>query len=263
MSAVTLLDQWKRDAAAPFEGWDFSYLDGRVTEAEPPWDYLALARTAVSHSHDILDVATGGGEILSSLGPFPGRVRATEGYVPNVAVARRRLAPLGIEVFQANTASGLPFDDSTFDLVINRHGGFRPEEMQRVLKPGGVFLSQQVGGDNLADLIADFGARPMWPDNTLARIAERFRSLGCTVARAQEWRGPVTFADVGAIVYFLTAVPWVVDGFDVGRHLAVLEALERRRAAGRPLQFTYSRFLIEARKAESPPGWREMTGAPS
>src|ERR1700722_2501713 len=120
MSSAALLDQWKRDAAAPFEGWDFSYLTGGVSEAEPPWDYLALARMAVSRSHDILDVATGGGEILSGLGPFPGRVRATEGYVPNVAVARRRLAPLGVEVFQANTASGMPFDDATFDLVINR-----------------------------------------------------------------------------------------------------------------------------------------------
>jgi SAM-dependent methyltransferase len=220
-----------------------------VTEAEPDWDYLALARARVSRAHDILDVATGGGEVLSTLGPFPGRVTATEGYVPNLAVARGRLEPLGVAVFQANTASGMPFEDASFDLVLNRHGGFRPEEMHRVLKPGGVFLSQQVGGDNLADLIEDFGARPMWPDNTLARVAERFSSLGCAVIRAEAWRGPVTFADVGAIAYFLKAVPWVVEGFDVTRHLGALEALERRRAAGRPLQFTYSRFLIEAQKA--------------
>jgi SAM-dependent methyltransferase len=250
MSQAALLEQWTRDAAAPFEGWDFGYLSGRVAEAEPPWDYLALARAALNRSHDVLDVATGGGEILSSLAPFPGRVRATEGYAPNVAVARRRLAPLAIEVFQANTASGMPFEDGSFDLVLNRHGGFRPEEMHRVLRPGGVFLSQQVGGDNLTDMIAEFGARPMWPDNTLTRIAERFRSLGCAIARAEEWRGAVTFADVGAIVYFLKAVPWVVPGFDLETHLAVLEALERRRAAGEPLRFTYTRFLIEARKGE-------------
>ena len=55
----TLLDQWRRDAAAPFEGWDFSYLDGRMIQAEPPWDYLALARAALAHAHDVLDVATG------------------------------------------------------------------------------------------------------------------------------------------------------------------------------------------------------------
>jgi SAM-dependent methyltransferase len=246
---MTLLEQWIREAAAPFEGWDFSYLSARVTEAEPPWDYLALAHAAVSQAHDVLDVATGGGEVLSALGPFAGRVTATEGYVPNLAIARRRLAPLGVAVFQANTASGMPFEDASFDLVINRHGGFRPEEMHRVLKPGGVFLSQQVGGDNLADLVAEFGARLVAPENTLANVAERFRRIGCAVTRAEEWRGPVAFADVGAIVYFLKAVPWVVQGFDVTTHLAALEALERRRATGRPLQFTFSRFLIEAEKA--------------
>jgi hypothetical protein len=112
-----------------------------------------------------------------------------------------------------------------------------------------VFLSQQVGGDNLADLVADFDARLISPDNTLANIAERFSRVGCTVTRGEAWRGPVTFTDVGAIVYFLKAVPWVVQGFDVTTHLAALEALERRRAASRPLQFTSSRFLIEVEKA--------------
>jgi hypothetical protein len=40
-----------------------------------------------------------------------------------------------------------------------------------------------------------------------------------------------------------------VQGFDVTTHLPALEALERRRAAGEPLRFTASRFLIEAVKA--------------
>jgi hypothetical protein len=28
---------------APFTGWNFSYLNGRMTGAEPPWSYLDLA----------------------------------------------------------------------------------------------------------------------------------------------------------------------------------------------------------------------------
>ena len=219
-----------------------------MTEAEPGWDYLALAKAAVGGSRDLLDIATGGGEVLSSLAPFPGRATAVEGYVPNLAVARRRLEPLGIRVHQANTASGIPFEDGRFDLVLNRHGGFRAAEMHRILKPGGVFLTQQVGGDNLVDLIAHFGAKPMWPNNTLSRVAEDLIALGCDLRRAEDWRGPVTFLDVGAVVYFLSAVPWVVDGFSVERHLGPLAALQAQLERGEPLQFTYTRFLIEAVK---------------
>lgn len=248
MTLDALLEQWARDAAAPFEGWDFSYLEGRFVEDEPPWRYRDLARAALARSRDAVDVATGGGEVLASLAPFAGRVSAVEGHEPNLPVARRRLEPLGVEVFRGNTRSGMPFADEAFDLVLNRHGGFRTAEMHRILKPGGTFLTQQVGGDNLADLAAAFGAGLAYPDNTLERRCEELAALGCEVRRAEAWRGPVTFGDVGALVYFLTAIPWVVQGFGVERHRGALADLHERSWTGRPLQFTYSRFLIEAVK---------------
>src|SRR5260221_591306 len=72
----------------------------------------------------------------------------------------------------------------------------------------------------------------------------RWRAMGRT------WRSPrggrVEFVDVGAIAYFLKAIPWVVEGFGVERDLAALEGLQARLQAGRPLKFTYTRFLIEA-----------------
>lgn len=249
MTADEHLDQWRKDAAAPFEGWDFSYLDGRLDEGEPPWSYRDLAREAVARAFDILDVATGGGEVLASLAPFPGRATAVEGFEPNLPVARRRLEPLGVPVFQANTGSGMPFGDGSFDLVLNRHGGFRTAEMHRVLKSGGVFLTQQVGGDNLADLIGHFDGEVAYPDNTLERICEEFRALGAEVRRAETWQGPVTFSDVGALVYFLKAIPWVVRGFEVEGSLEALRNLQAQVDRGRPLRFAYSRFLVEAVKA--------------
>jgi SAM-dependent methyltransferase len=245
---AALFHGWTRDAAAPFEGWDFSYLDGRLLESAPPWDYPALAKSALRASQDALDIATGGGERLAALAPFPGRVRAAEGYVPNLAVARARLEPLGVQVFEGNTRSGMPFAEASFDLVLNRHGGYRTAEVARILKSGGVFLTQQVGGHNLADLAALFGVELAYPDNTLAGRVDELEALGFAIRRAEAWRGPVAFADVGALVYFLKAVPWVVQGFDLHRHRRVLEALHEQAEAGRALSFTYERFLLEATK---------------
>jgi len=94
-----------------------------------------------------------------------------------------------------------------------------------------------------------FAASVRYPDNTLARVRAEFVALGCEIWRAEEWRGPVTFSDVGALVYFLKAVPWVVQGFDVQRDREALEALQARLDDGQPLQFTYTRFLIAVVKA--------------
>jgi SAM-dependent methyltransferase len=249
MLADALVRQWTRDAAAPLEGWDFSYLRGRLIETKPDWDYLALARTAVAQSREALDLATGGGEVLSSLAPFPGRATAVEGYAPNLPVARKRLSPLGIEVLHADPGAVLPFQNGAFDLVLNRHGAFAVREMDRVLRTDGVFLTQQVGADNLADLGRRFGAEPKWSTNTLGAVKKQLQALGFDVRQAEDWRGPVTFLDVGALVYFLKAIPWIVDDFGVESHLNSLAALQAQIESGRPLQFTETRFLIHAVKA--------------
>lgn len=248
MTSEDLLAQWHRDAAAPFEGWDFSYLDGRLVEGEPAWDYRALAKAAVAKSADVVDLATGGGERFAEFAPFPGRASAVEGYEPNLPVARRRLEPLGVSVFYGSRSKGLPLEDGTFDLVLNRHGGFRPVDVHRILKPGGTFLTQQVGGENLQDLADLFGAESVDPDNTLPLVADALAALGFEVRRREAWRGHVSFFDVGAIVYFLKAIPWVVTGFEVARYLPVLETLQAQLEADGPLKFTYNRFLIEAVK---------------
>jgi hypothetical protein len=40
----------------------------------------------------------------------------------------------------------MPFSAESFDLVLNRHGGFNPRELSRVLSPGGTFFIEAVKG---------------------------------------------------------------------------------------------------------------------
>ena len=82
----------------PFSGWDFSYLDGRMVEdlSVLTWDYRAAIEARLPHIHSLLDIDTGGGEVLASFKPLPADTCATESYAPNILVARRRLEPLGV-----------------------------------------------------------------------------------------------------------------------------------------------------------------------
>jgi serine/threonine-protein kinase len=242
---------WEEEERATFRGWDFSRLAGRMVEEEPPWPYEELVQEAMQQSRAVLDLGTGGGERLASWhANWPARVVATEGYPPNARLARQLLHPLGGAVVQSQDGlvMPLPFADATFDLVICRHIGFNLREVERVLTPGGLFITQQVDGHNLRDLVAAFDASPCWPYSTLALWLAIARSTQMVVERAESWQGKATIAEVGALVYFLKAIPWLVEGFSVARHHAHLARLHAQVERGEPLTFQQARWLMVARK---------------
>ncbi|HHV95300.1 MAG TPA: class I SAM-dependent methyltransferase [Clostridiaceae bacterium] len=124
------------EANKKFEGWDFSYLEstGRMQEFPLRWNYRNKVKSRMSGISSLLDMGTGGGEFLSSLVPLPEYTCATEGYEPNIPVARKRLEPLGVKVYRVDDDEFLPFNDETFDLVINRHESYSAKEVKRILK---------------------------------------------------------------------------------------------------------------------------------
>ncbi|MBR4394300.1 MAG: class I SAM-dependent methyltransferase, partial [Oscillospiraceae bacterium] len=147
MTAEELKAIWKGEEDCAFiKGWDFSHIRGRYEEENRlPWDYEAIIRSTLKDEMKLLDYDTGGGAFLLSLGHPYENTAATEGYPPNVELCRKKLLPLGIELRECKDATHIPFDDGSFDIIINRHGDFYPPEIRRLLKPDGLFITQQVG----------------------------------------------------------------------------------------------------------------------
>ncbi|MCT4594983.1 MAG: class I SAM-dependent methyltransferase [Anaeromicrobium sp.] len=111
----------KKDEEKSFQGWDFSYLDNRWKEEKLPWDYKALLKKYLKSHYQLLDVGTGGGEFLLSLNHPYEKTAVTEAWEPNVKLCKEKLLPLGICVRQAHEDNELPFEDNSFDMIINRH----------------------------------------------------------------------------------------------------------------------------------------------
>jgi SAM-dependent methyltransferase len=244
------IDFWRSEEAQPFIGWDFSYLDGRMIEEQPPWSYMTRASELMRNAASLLDMDTGGGErLLKMRSHWPAKVTATEEYPPNFKLATERLAPVGVRVVDARwNDKPLPFADGEFDLVLNRHSAFAAEEVARILKPGGRFLTQQVHGLWAHDLIAAFGASPQWPDATPATYLPQLEGAGLSIVNVEEWSGALTFLDVGAIVYYLKAVPWLAPGFSVESHLPHLLALQAEIDAQGMLTFNARKYIVEAKR---------------
>lgn len=253
-----LIDQAQRET---FSGWDFSPIAGRMRESAVEWDYAALIRRQLDAADAVLDLGTGGGEFLSSLAPLPARTVATEAYLPNVAVARQRLAPLGITVVQVPGApdnitiapgeglNTLPFTDAAFPLVINRHESYYPSEVFRILEGGGSFLTQQVGGAHNQQLNQLLGAPPGYdPRWDLDFAARQLEAAGFLIQDRREAFPQTVFTDVGALVYYLKAVPWQISGFSVESYRDRLHAIHERIQADGPLRIPGHLFYLAAVK---------------
>jgi SAM-dependent methyltransferase/uncharacterized protein YbaR (Trm112 family) len=258
--------------AAPFGGWDLSWLADRcstaTTDDGPPLSevYDERARELLQAGASVLDLGTGGGEHLARLGPLPPVAVATEAYAPNVSVAAQRLVDSGVCVIQTdpNTHRGdgpqrgnrwperrLPLADSTFDLVLASRSAFSPMEVARVLRPGGRVLTIQNGvewrGETLADALA--GTRPEWTMPGRGwNVGETFRESGLRIVTWREQSISTTYHDIGTVVYTLLHVPWLVVDFDVSRYRERLYGLHQRIQRESTFTTRSYAYLIEAEK---------------
>lgn len=254
-------------AVAPFSGWDFSWLADRIVEMEETkWDYDERARQRVQSAAFILDLGTGGGERLSRLGPFPCLSVATEAYGPNVPIAAQRLQPMGVEVVHTHPGCHdsrgpqpdgsfaerrLPFRNESFELVLAHSSAFCPTEVYRVLRPGGILLTGQ-GGPSIPPTLADVleGPIPDWAKEGQGwDIDATLDQAGFELVEKLDAFSKKTYLDIGAVVYFLRAVPWAITDFEVEKYRERLYRLhlQMKREGGFTVR-GHSR-LLEMRKS--------------
>jgi hypothetical protein len=237
----------------PFRGWDFSVLGDRLVLEPPPWSFERIVDDEAVRAASMLDMGTGGGEWLSKR-RHPGRTVATESWPPNVPIAAARLGPLGIAVVQDEGAADnadqatraprgrLAFREAAFDLVVSRHESFVAVEVRRALRDRGVFITQQAGSG--ARQFHQLLALDPPPDDDfhIDLAVEQLQRAGLRVEQSAVGTATAVFADIGALAWYLSNVPWGVGGFSIERHRDALLRLH-----GNPIRVASERFWIRAR----------------
>jgi SAM-dependent methyltransferase len=136
------IEDLKRTHHATWAAGDYAAVAELIDEA-PPRDLLA--RVEVSAGEDVLDVATGTGNIALRAAAAGAQVVGLDLTPELFETAWRRMAEWGVAVdWVDGDAEELPFEHETFDVVLSAFGvQFAPRdeivarELARVCRPGG------------------------------------------------------------------------------------------------------------------------------
>jgi SAM-dependent methyltransferase len=239
-------------------GWDFS----RVRDARDPvpWDYAEVVRRYLRPTDHVLDVGTGGGERFLALAPYLGTGVGVDADPAMVRAAQENTPPelAGRVRFEVMDARALAFPDGSFDVVLNRHSTVIVSEVVRVLRPGGHFILQQVGGRNTQSVFDAFG----WGSNAaflaevdraeglhqdLETLVPAFRAAGCRVVARAEYDVGYYFLDLESLIFWLKAAP-LLEVFDPERHLAAVNRLLVAHTTPRGIATNEHRELLIVQK---------------
>lgn len=186
-------------------GWDFSRMQ---TRREPvPWEYLDVASRYITSKDAVLDIGTGGGEKLLALA---GGAGSAVGVDPDPEMIRAAMANGSGHShvrFERMAAEALGFEDAAFDVVLTRHALVYVPGVVRVLKPGGYFVSQQVGANNMSNIrqAFDTGSGTQFDEDERARI-DAFTHLGCRIVATAAYDVRYWVRDVASLIFWLQAI---------------------------------------------------------
>ena len=251
MNKNELLKFLQAEESKSFTGWDFSYLDGRWDEESLPWDYKKIILEYLKPDHQLLDIGTGGGEFLLSLNHPYCNTTITEGYLPNYQLCVNKLRPLGIRILNYVGDEKLnDINDNQFDIVINRHESYNEEDLYRILKPNGIFITQQVGAYNNRDLATFFDENHIdsFPELTLDKALNRLKSNNFNIIYKDEYFPILKFYDLGAIAYFAKIIQWEFINFNVKDNIDKFLILQEQLKQKDFISSKEHRFIIVAKK---------------
>jgi SAM-dependent methyltransferase len=233
------------------EGWDFSRIN---TGRDPiPWNYSSVVRSYLKPTDRVLDIGTGGGEIFLSLAPNIGKGIGIDHNPAMIEMAKSnqsRMAVSNIEFIEMD-GSNLQLEANGFDIVLLRHLRVYVNEIVRVLRPGGYFITQMVGKQSSKNFMEAFGwtsasfGSDWW--QPVGELAQQFEEKGCHIVAQGEYDVGYWFKDMASFVFWMVSVPWPED-IELGKHWQNINRILETSTTNRGIETNEHRGLLIVQK---------------
>ncbi|MFW6012811.1 MAG: class I SAM-dependent methyltransferase, partial [Candidatus Bipolaricaulota bacterium] len=201
----------------------------------------------------LLDLGTGGGLKVMKLADHFTEVVAIDSSEKMIATAQKHLRSSCLDKvrFLLMDATQLAFAPESFDVTSCRQGPFVPAEVHRVLKPGGFFLTQQVGEGDKYELKKCLGRGQRFqqpPGQLKDNYVNQLRQVEFQDVKVQEYNAIEYYSRPRDLLLLLKNAPIVPDfGKRVGDFQKLAEYINRHTTK-RGIKTNAKRFLLTAKK---------------
>jgi hypothetical protein len=219
-------------------GWDFSGM--RTLRAPVPWDYGEVVARYLRPTDEVLDVGTGDGRQFASLAGKFRRGLGIDTDPEMIRLAARKHSGPSLE-FRVGSAQ-LEGVTRSFPVIINRHATIEMGAVAGHLKPGGYFITQQVGERNMACVKQALGQSPGVP----AISSQALAGAGLRVVAFCEYDVEYVVCDVESLVFWLNALDLAhadMDGAAVVTSAATFNKVLAGNVDGRGFVTNEHRYL--------------------
>jgi SAM-dependent methyltransferase len=221
-------------------------------ERETSWGdlYLNVVKPRLNGNEVVLDIGTAEGNRFSRIARY---ICYGVGIDKNRAFIRlakkNHRKEKNLEFIVADSMR-LPFGSGQFDIVTSRHAPVKMREVYRVLRPGGIFVTQQVLDGDKINLKMIFGRGQGYNDHKnalLLRYRREMAACGFTKIRYKISNVPYYFKSKKKLIDFLYKTP-TIPHFSLNRDRELVDEFVARYKSAKGIKSNSRRFLLEGVK---------------
>ena len=200
------------------QGWNFAAI-APIEESSSDYYYYKEVVNAIKTSTVMLDIGCGSGEKAIRYFSNAKKVVMIDNEPEMLVKVNENKhkwlssKEAGRFIVQHGDADGtLDFPDESFDLVVSRHCGANMSEVFRILKKGGVFISEDVDYNDCLELKVAFGRGQNWQrilnnNPQKKETADRCIDLGFSEINLKSFQVVEYYPNKDQLKYLLTRTP--------------------------------------------------------
>ncbi|RCW76845.1 class I SAM-dependent methyltransferase [Saliterribacillus persicus] len=239
------------DKVGKTNGWDFSKIQSSSEGVS--WDFYEEVIKKCKKTDVLLDIGTGGGEKIIKIAPqlsFLIGIDLSKSMLETALSNQEKSSASNIRFFQMSS-DDLKFPTGFFDVASSCHAPFSSSEVSRVLKSGGLFLTQQVSEADKSNLKEAFGRGQAFneTDGSLKKqYIKELSEAGFSDIHSFEYNASEYFKGPKDLIFLLKHTP-IIPNFGQNREdFEILNDFIEKNQTEKGIRTNSKRFLIIAKK---------------